>query len=591
MRRVFARRLVHRGAIAIGHGAAVFGVAAVAVAALAGALRVPALFGAPGEAAALPVVINEVLYDPAGKDEGAEFVELFNRSDSAVRLAGWRLESGNGSSENRWTLEWTGGSGDTVGPWGFFVVGEALVSTADFVTELDLQNGPDACRLVCPDGQSDVVGWGDHTFAEYYEGGPVACPASGASVGRDPDGTDTDRNFADFAAFDRPSPRGYNHPPCDLALLTAGLSRYTPSSGASIDLVSTVANLGTAPCGAEARVAVSVGPASGASTMTDEISPGGQARIVVRVASPGPGLHRVWAWVDCAADPLHDDDTLATTVVLPPPPLVVNEVMFKPAGSDCEWIELANPSGADLNLRGWTLEDSGARPKVITDSELEVAPDGFVVLVEDESAFRAAYGESSGVVCLRPQGGWPTLNDVDGTAGFADAVVVRDEFGTAVDSMAYRAAWSKPGVSIERIDPRMPSPDPSNWSPHYGGPGGSPGSHNSVSFFLPRGGRILNLSPSTFSPDGDGRDDLLAVSVRFSGRAAVTLAAYDVNGRRVRRLLDGDVIDAARITFWDGKDDDGVSVPIGVYIIAAEASVVGSDRASRAKAAAILIRR
>jgi len=52
--------------------------------------------------AAPPVVINEVFYDAAGSDGGFEFVELLNRSDSPLSLAGYRLEAGELAALDSW---------------------------------------------------------------------------------------------------------------------------------------------------------------------------------------------------------------------------------------------------------------------------------------------------------------------------------------------------------------------------------------------------------------------------------------------------------------------------------------------------------
>ena len=42
-------------------------------------------------AAPTDVVINEILYHPDPDNSGSEFVELFNRGDTAVNLGGWSL--------------------------------------------------------------------------------------------------------------------------------------------------------------------------------------------------------------------------------------------------------------------------------------------------------------------------------------------------------------------------------------------------------------------------------------------------------------------------------------------------------------------
>jgi gliding motility-associated-like protein len=59
------------------------------------------------------------------------------------------------------------------------------------------------------------------------------------------------------------------------------------------------------------------------------------------------------------------------------------------------------------------------------------------------------------------------------------------------------------------------------------------------------------------TPNGDGVND----SVKFSGllsTAGFEVRIYDVTGRRVRTITDGDI--------WDGKDDDGKTVENGAYV-------------------------
>src|SRR5690606_24406388 len=54
-----------------------------------------ATFALPEPLAAGDVVINEVLYDPLGS--GSDFVELYNRSQKVVSLAGLQLANGSGT--------------------------------------------------------------------------------------------------------------------------------------------------------------------------------------------------------------------------------------------------------------------------------------------------------------------------------------------------------------------------------------------------------------------------------------------------------------------------------------------------------------
>jgi hypothetical protein len=144
------------------------------------------------------LVINEVLYDPPGADTGQEFVELYNPTEEPLSLEGFSLESGNGANPNDWTVEWTGTSSDSIPSDGFFLIGEdTVLPEPNFITALDLQNGPDAVRLTHNGTVIDLVGYGDLAYPEYYEGTPAPDVSDGSSLSRT-GGLDTDSNIDDF---------------------------------------------------------------------------------------------------------------------------------------------------------------------------------------------------------------------------------------------------------------------------------------------------------------------------------------------------------------------------------------------------------
>src|SRR5262245_38958906 len=179
--------------------------------------------------------VTEVYYDAPGDDTGQEFVELWNDSDSTRSLSGLRLEAGDGAGPGRWTSRWTGGPGDLVKPHARFVIGGSPVSPRpDVVVALELQNGPDALRLVWPDGAIEVVGWGPLEFPEYYCGTPAPDVSSGISLARIPDRAATGSNSGDFHAAE-PSPGFANQRSVDAALLRhrGTLEPEQPSPGGS----------------------------------------------------------------------------------------------------------------------------------------------------------------------------------------------------------------------------------------------------------------------------------------------------------------------------------------------------------------------
>ena len=155
------------------------------------------------------VVINEVFYDPPGKDIGC-FVELMGVP--GFNLNGCFLIGVNGEGGkqyNRIDL-----SGYTIPADGYFVVAQdKKVNNADMInSKVDFQNGPDNIELWHGNKKLDSVGYGDFSDAVFSGEGKPTFDLSGYSIGRRPDGADIDNNIADFVGLPRLSPGAPNTP-------------------------------------------------------------------------------------------------------------------------------------------------------------------------------------------------------------------------------------------------------------------------------------------------------------------------------------------------------------------------------------------
>lgn len=145
------------------------------------------------------VVINEIYYDSPGSDVGC-FTELYGDPGTAlddVTLAG--INGNNGADYA--TIDLTG---YTIPDDGFFVVAQdESVADADIIdANVNWQNGPDNVQLRFGDLVIDAVGYGEFDSTEFFmgEGDPVPEPGdSEHSLGRYPDGEDSDDNAVDFA--------------------------------------------------------------------------------------------------------------------------------------------------------------------------------------------------------------------------------------------------------------------------------------------------------------------------------------------------------------------------------------------------------
>ncbi len=507
--------------------------------------------------------VAEVLYDAIGDDTGWEFVEFHNPFDRALPLAGARLEAGDGSGPGRWTLRWTGNAVDSVPAGGRFVVGGAKVLPyPQAVVTLELQNGPDALRVVWPDGTVEVVGYGAHEFAEYSCGAPAVDVAPGQSLARVPDGADLGSNAADFRAA-VPSPGRPNQPQRDLAVPAGSLALTPgqPEPGAAARLTGRIENRGaTAVAAGEAMLvaaatappaagevplfarAVGVALASGDTVVFDEplALEAGKWRLRLAVALPGDET------------PANDADSLLVRAGAGP--LEATEIQFHPAAGEGEWVEVRNRSGAPLDLRGFTLADRGSARGVPADGEGALAPESLAVLAQDRAALLGMFPalDARRVWSARP---WSTLNNSDDSTGFADAVVLREVDGTLCQRVDYSAAGVPAGVPLEWRDGGWwPASEPA------GTPLRPPQSRAPLA-------RRFELAPRRLRVGGSAT---LTWDLPWS-RARIALELYDLAGRLVARPLGESLVPPRGERAWS----PGAVAP-GLYVALARARPDGS---------------
>ena len=158
------------------------------------------------------IKINEILPNPEGTDSGQEWVELYNAGTESVRMDGWMIETASSS----WGLKATIPAATSLEPGLFYLIGESDVPSdfADLTLDSNLSlgnasTGVDGVRLLnCLGGIEDTLLYGDlMAIPDSTEGliddqggeSFAIFPDSGKTVGRTPDGVDTDFNTSDFS--------------------------------------------------------------------------------------------------------------------------------------------------------------------------------------------------------------------------------------------------------------------------------------------------------------------------------------------------------------------------------------------------------
>ncbi|MFZ5916290.1 MAG: Ig-like domain-containing protein [Chloroflexota bacterium] len=160
------------------------------------------------------------------------------------------------------------------------------------------------------------------------------------------------------------------------------------------------------------------------------------------------------------------------------PALVINEIMQNPAAVDDsvgEWLELYNPTAADVDINGWTIWDNGSDSHLIGNGGPLIIPaGGYLVLARNGDA-----AINGGVKVDYVYTSF-TLANSD------DEVVLLDGDLNEIDRVEYSGSlpWPDPtGASMALKDPALDNNVGENWveetTAHYGdGDFGTPGWQN-----------------------------------------------------------------------------------------------------------------
>lgn len=279
--------------------------------------------------------------------------------------------------------------------------------------------------------------------------------------------------------------------------------------------------------------------------------------------------------------------TIDEQIALPQTPavgdIVLNEILFNPKDDGVDFVELWNISDKTLDL-GQLLVTRRRNGELDTRTAISnepriVAPHDFVVLTSDPNCVCAQYD------C--PERGWfatvklPSLNDDEGN------IVIALHDGSVIDELSYTAKMhhtfvSNPeGVSLERVNPHAPTQQADNWqSASFEVGYATPARQNSQYLESSDDEQKQNfwIEYDTFTPDNDGFRDLLPINYRLPHDGfTATITIYNPNGVRMRRLLGGELVGTEGTIYWNGRNDSDVLCSVGVYVVFVEAVRPGGD--------------
>lgn len=268
-------------------------------------------------------------------------------------------------------------------------------------------------------------------------------------------------------------------------------------------------------------------------------------------------------------------DSLCTDILIPAPvepgDILLNEILPEPQTGGARYVELYNPSDKLIDISTLLLA-RGASPyshRIVASTPVILPPGGYLCLTADTADVQRRY-------LPPPSAHFHQMASFPAYDYSRDTVwLLRRTDSVAIDRVPYASTYhfpdlrSRRGVSLERLSPRLPSTDPQNWysaasTVRYGTPG-YPNSQRED----PSAHSGIHIEPYTFSPDGDGYDDLLWIYLQAEQPdTRADISAHTLSGHEVCRIAEAALLAVGENRFrWEGTDQEGRRLPAGLYIL------------------------
>ncbi|MCG2588005.1 lamin tail domain-containing protein [Rhodohalobacter sulfatireducens] len=546
---------------------------------------------APGQ-----VVINEIMYEPSD-DSSAEFIEIFNRTDSNYDLSGWLL--GDSTDETEIPRGVNIRKHETL----VFTDSQHLADDSNkfvFVPDFQsLNNSGDAITLKKSTGS---------VIDSLYYQADWGVDEPGISLERkDPAGLSTDPGNWESSTSERGSTPGMENSifEIDESAPEILFANFIHQDSIEVEFNEYV----DLALGGENKLAKGGGVQKQAQFNARFLLNGTSAELLYydedsgdRVILDGSVVSR-GEEVTLSVENLGDyKGNMATQLQQPiaqpisEGDIIFNEIMFDPISEErdglpdqSQYVEIYNRRSYAISLEGFVLHD-------------EPDEDGEVSIIEPIRSHRQ-WLPANGYALIYPEPeDIPFTNsrtaDFFGLSGNMQEFAIQTDRTTlsltntgrqiyladstmqTIDMVAYVPEWHNPnivdtkGISLERINPNFETNDEANWGSNSTPLGGSPGSENSIYQGSEQtiSGNDLDFTPNPFSPDGDGFEDNLLINYSFDEPDyLIKVRIYDRFGRLVRKLAEAKRAGFKGSLIWDGKNDDGLRNRVGIYIVLLEA--------------------
>ncbi len=272
--------------------------------------------------------------------------------------------------------------------------------------------------------------------------------------------------------------------------------------------------------------------------------------------------------------------------------IIINEIMYNPDTSNCEFVELFNNSAKPIEIGGWNIVDEDGNNFITSITGKILKPADYFVLSADSSILKN-YKQLKNFknISIKNKSSLNLSNE-------GELIFLRDFRGRIIDSIGYNSKWQNSSInetkniSLELINPQLNRNTGKNWSSSVNKNGATPGGKNSIFVKKLINKSKIFISPNPFSPDNDGFEDFTFISYKLTQPTAqIRIKIYDSKGRLVKILRNNTPSGSEGTITFNGLDENAQPLKVGIYIVLLEAVNTSNTIIETVKAALVIARK
>lgn len=264
--------------------------------------------------------------------------------------------------------------------------------------------------------------------------------------------------------------------------------------------------------------------------------------------------------------------------------LVINEILFNPTTNCIDYVEIYNRGTYAVDLSQMIIGEGDTSTyfltsfsKIHTKSVL-LHPGEYLYISESHEKVMSCYATPDSTTY------WdvsyiPDFTNASGIVGISTFNQQWIDMFAYNEDMHFSVLNSVDGVSLERMNLNAATQNSMNWHSAASTVGfGTPGYQNSQFSLDLLISDDFTIDPEVFSPDNDGYKDYVTIYYQLANAGYVaTLKIYDQVGRIEKILVNNELLGTSGSFVWDGTNDAGGKVNVGIHIIYFELIGTGGE--------------